>query len=338
MKDTNSTKACNKQCETCGMCRDENQDRIVGAQRDLTKAIGFAEINPALVKGPGVTSDAWEDLIEVSRRMPSDPNMDLPNYLRSFGQVLYVRGELIPVPGVMLSTSSGNALVSGFNIGSDNPQNPGDRVFQQISAEILSNPAFKAMLLLARELDPCDPRSKEVMLLQAFVQAAIVDEQHPTIQAAPPDLPHNDACRFKANFLIGRHNVVGGSTYFLPRSYANKPFDAEAKDAVLKTVMLTTPGQGYCFLDDEPHRDDGRVANCHYAERISLGKECNVGYRIVTTITPTPLLPCGGTKAEIDAAYRNFASNTTALLDLPRMVRNLPAQKADEIVRVLTNA
>lgn len=324
-----------KSCLECTVCFDEDLKRSLGAQRDLTRAVGYAEL-PKWFATEGLPENAWLTLRNQALTMRQDPYIGHPNYRRSYGRFLWIDGLIIPLDGVKLSPAMVAPFVSGFDIGSANPENPGQRVFCDIAQETKHHPATARIIRLAVELDPCDPRAKKVMIVTVFFQAALVTAEHPTIQAAPPNVPHNDECRFKANFLVAKHNLQNGATYFLPREFANEPFDETAKHSVLKQVMLEEPGQGYCFLDDQPGEGENRVPNCHYAEAITLGSECDLGYRIVATVTPAPLLPSGGTKAEIERAYECFRSTTTALLDLERIVREMPAAERERVLDILT--
>lgn len=313
---------CTNLCGDCVDCPGVSQERTLGYLRDLTATVGFASLSSTFAT-TGIPTEARAVLLKAALDLPEDPYIGSPYYRRGFGLFLYFRGQVIPLPGVKLDALTSDIEVSGFDIGSANEDNVGERVFYNLPDAITDNPAMRRMIELAVKLDPCDPRAKEIMIIQVFVQAALVDDVHLSMQAAPPDNPHNDKCRFKANFLVGRHNVDGGSTYMLPRAYSNKPFDDVARSAVLAQIDLEEPGQGYCFLDDMPGESDIRAANCHYAETITKGTECNSGYRVVTTITPAPLLPTGGTKLEVDEAKKRFASNTTALLELPKIVAKL---------------
>ncbi|MEO0363731.1 MAG: 2OG-Fe dioxygenase family protein, partial [Pseudomonadota bacterium] len=300
-----------------------------------TRADGFAALDPSLAAAAGASPEAWSALAAAARRMPPDPNMGLANYRRGFGVALIAAGRILPLDGAPLKGAAGTAMVAGFDIGAANPETPGARVFARLGDDVFDNPAFAAMLRLAVALDPCDPRAKGLMAVQVFVQTAMVDEAAPRIQAAPPDLPHNDECRFKSVFLIERRNVTGGATHFLPRRFVDKPFGDEARAAAFASLTLKRPGEGFCFLDDMPGAEDGRAPNCHYAEPVTLGSDGPRGWRTIATVTPAPLLPSAGDAAAVDDAYRRFAANATALLDQDRIAEGLPDEKREAVVRTL---
>lgn len=313
-----------------------NVQLAVGAARDMASTIGYSEV-PASIFGCTASPSDWSRLRDCSLQLPPDPNMKLQNYRRGFRQYILHNDKVFPLDGITLAYGGSEAVVSGFDIGTANLETPGARVFAQLPDKFHENPAFIGMLKKAVDLDGCDPRAKRACLAQVFVQAAIVNEDDREIQAAPPDNPHNDECRFKANFMIGQHNYTGGRTYFLPREFSNSPFDDSAQKNVLKTISLNSPGHGYCFYDDVPSQAARRVANCHYAEPIQLGGECSVGYRIIATVTPTPLLPSMGDSQAVDETIKKLAANTTALLTLRDIVNGLSGDKKEQILSLIAD-
>jgi len=327
--------ACGPLCGDCVDCPGKDRDAGLGFLCDFTRTHGYTEVNPSFIT-EGVSPDQIAQLGKLSRSLPKDPYINSEHYRRGFGLCLVIGGEtIIPLDGVKIFNGSGSAVAAGFDIGSANRQNFGPRLFSNLGSEFWNNTMLARGIRVAVKLDPCLPIVKRLMVVQVFVQTAKVSVGQPVMQAAPPDEPHNDKCRFKYNILIGRHNVSGGATHFLPRACANKPFDDDARAQVMKTVMLSTPGQGYAFLDDVPGENEHRAANCHYAEPIHLGEECSEGYRTVATITPAPLLPSGGTDSELEEARRAFGSNTSALLDQEDIARRLDAKERDRLIEIL---
>ncbi|MEM7691044.1 MAG: hypothetical protein AAF194_01180 [Pseudomonadota bacterium] len=312
-------------------------DDAIAFARSETAAVGFAETPPNIF-ADSTTADDWEQLAQTALRLKADPNMGLTNFHRGFGVYILYGEHIFPLPGIDLQYGDRKATVAGFDIGTANLENPGARVFAQLGDAFNTNRAFTSMLRAARDLDLIDPRARlGPVAVQAFIQAAYVNEDLPTIQAAPPDMPHNDECRFKANFLIAKRNVKGGATLFLPRHYAGQPLTDEAERNVLGQVVLSTPGHGYSFLDREAKLGENRSSNCHHAVGITLGKDRRFGYRIVGTFTPTPLLPSSGNQSEVDAAFAAYKANATALMALDEIVKGLSRETLNTVMRTLTS-
>ena len=291
----------------------------VAAIRDQVRHVGFADV-PASFLENGTHPDEWTRLQRLIREQAPDPNLDHgANYKRSFGVFIVAGDQIVPVARHLLPGT--DTELSGFNIGKDNLENAGARFFKATAPAIMAQELFAKMVRLSIELDPLDPIVKRApYAVQVFIQGAEVDENKPELQAAPPDLIHNDACRFKLNIGLARYNVEGGVSHFLPAAYSGKPFDDDAKPAVLKSILLQQAGQGYCFLDNPPVPGETRVANAHYAERVHLGPDDTFGYRYVATITPTPLLPFMGSVRAVDAARKVLRSNTSSLFDMPDVI------------------
>ena len=308
----------------------------IGATRDLVHANGYAEIQSGLIS-TNVSERDVQSFLGECRKLPPDPYMNTTHYRRSFGQILVVGDLLIPLPGISLTVNGKNLNLAGFNTGELNPQNPGPRLFHHLfSPKLIKNPFFRAAILMSVALDPLPAEFKHCCtLVQVFIQGAEVNMESPQLQAAPPDLPHNDGCRFKVVMLIGKHNVQGGVSWILPRKFSGKSFNSEMEKSAMACIQLNQPGHSYAFLDDIPPTKSAREANCHYVNPVKLDAGGPTGYRYAMTLTPVPLLPSSGCTEELKTVREHSLAVTSAYLDAQNIATALSKSEKLRLAEIL---
>ena len=337
LHDNNTVKsggdANNKALVSGGLTRDL-RDAAISSLSGLVAERSFAHV-PAAVLATKATREDFAFLRDYClNELAVDPN-DPPETAIRRGYVTVIvdmaSGRMIPVNRHLLGWRDNEAvLASGFNIGSENPDNPKARLFQTVPDHVIASAAFRNMVYASVLLDPAPAASKSLVACNVFIQGPVVDRARDWMPAAVPNKIHTDGCRSKTNFLIWKEGVDGGEASFFDRDYAGRVMSPAVKRDALATIDLREPGEGYSFLDEAPRPGETRKGVAHAAGEVWLAQGSDLGYRFLATVTPTPLLPFDGDPRAIEEARERFASNVSALFDMRGFMDALspPARKS----------